>query len=124
MTEGTNPFATVSVWCGEASSATLRPALFERVSPSSNSSVQYDMASSVAQGSERAERRSHSLYASAGSTRHPQSSPVRNLGTGLTSGLGLRVGAGLHVPDYDRQVVWMLTVASERSPERLNCPPE
>jgi hypothetical protein len=37
--------------------------------------------------------------------RPPQSSLVRNLGTGLASGLGRRVGAGLPVSDYDQQAV-------------------
>jgi hypothetical protein len=63
MTEGTNPSVTVSVWCGEASSAALRLALFEGVSPSSTYSVKYDEASSVARSSERAEHRKPSLHA-------------------------------------------------------------
>jgi hypothetical protein len=61
-----NPSITVSIWCGEASSAALRSALLEGVSPSSTSSVKYDEASSVARSLEPAERRKPSLHAAAG----------------------------------------------------------
>jgi hypothetical protein len=79
-TEGTSPSVTVSVWCGEAASAALLPALFEGVSLSSNSSVKYDEASLVAQGSERAERKCPSLNASAGYDEAPSVVPCSEIG--------------------------------------------
>jgi hypothetical protein len=78
--EGTNPSVTFSEWFGEASSASLRLARFERVSPPSNSSVTYNEASSVARGSERAERRKPSLNALGGYDEAPSVIPRSELG--------------------------------------------
>jgi hypothetical protein len=77
--EGTNPFVTVSGCCGETGSD-VRLALFEGMSPSSLSSVKYDEASSIARGSERAERRKLSLHATAGYDEAPSVVPRWELG--------------------------------------------
>jgi hypothetical protein len=46
------------------------------------------------------------------------------LGTGLASGLGRRVGAGLPGSDSDQQAVKTRTAAFARPPEQVNLLPE
>jgi hypothetical protein len=78
--DGTNPFVLVSGCYSETDSAFCCSALFKGVSPSSLSLVKYDEASSVAGGSERAERRRPSLDAAAGYDEAPSVVPRSELG--------------------------------------------